>query len=128
VSLQLLFVAAKIALNELLNSPMADIQIEIQGQDAIAAAQDLFSNCGLEGNYEIDDEGAKEGTLAAIATVIGIVGGTITAAEQIRKWYKEYKQGKSGKKIEKVLIVGRNGRRLLLEDATLEQIKQILEG
>jgi hypothetical protein len=41
--------------------------------------------------------------------------------------YKEYKQGKSGKKIEKVLIQGRNGRRLLLENATLEQIKQILD-
>ena len=35
--------------------------------------------------------------------------------------------GKSGKKIEKVLIQGRNGRRLLLENATLEQIKQILD-
>lgn len=35
--------------------------------------------------------------------------------------------GKAGKKIEKVLIVGRNGRRLLLEDATIEQIQKILE-
>ncbi len=107
---------------------MADIQIEIQGPDAIAAAQDLFSNCGLEGNYEIEDQARKEGTLAAIATVIGIVGSTSAAAEQIRKWYQDYKQGKSGKKLEKVLIVGRNGRRLLLDSPTLEQIKQILEG
>ena len=105
---------------------MADIQIEIQGQDAIAAAQDLFSNCRLEGNYEIDDEAGTEGTLGAIATVIGIVGSTSAAAEQIRKWCQEYKQGKSGKKIEKVLIVGRNGQRLRLDTATLEQIKQSL--
>jgi hypothetical protein len=27
-----------------------------------------------------------------------------------------------------VLIVGRNGRRLLLKDATVEEIRQILEG
>ena len=107
---------------------MADIQIEIQGQDAIAAAQDLFSNCGLEGNYEIDDEAGTEGTLAAIATVIGVVGSTSAAAQKIRQWYQEYKQGKSGKKIEKVLIVARNGKRLLLDAATLEQIKQALEG
>lgn len=128
MSLQGLFVAAKIALMSCLYSPMADIQIEIQGQDAIAAAQDLFSNCGLEGNYEIEDEARTGGTLAAIATVIGIVGSTSATAEQIRKWYQDYKQGKPGKKIEKVLIVGRNGQRLLLDAATLEQIKQILAG
>ena len=107
---------------------MADIQIEIQGQDAIAAAQDLFSICVLEVNYEIEDEAGEDGTVAAIATVIGFVGSTNAAAEQIRKWYQDYKQGKSGKKIEKVLIVGRKGQRSLLDTPTLEQIKQILEG
>jgi hypothetical protein len=54
------------------------------------------------------------------------VGGTLAIAEQIRKWYQEYKQQQSGKKIAKVLIVGPNGRRLLLENATIEQIRQIL--
>lgn len=107
---------------------MADIQIEIQGQDAIAAAQDLFSNCGLNGNYEIVEEVPQEGTVSAIATVIGIVGTASAAAEQIRKWYQDYKQGKSGKKIEKVLIVGRKGQRLLLDTSTPEQIQQSLVG
>jgi hypothetical protein len=58
---------------------------------------------------------------------VGIVGGTLAIAEQIRKWYQEYKQSRSGKRIEKVLIVGRNGQRLLLENATVEQIQKILE-
>jgi hypothetical protein len=69
----------------------------------------------------------KETVVATVATIIGIVGGTIAIAEQIRKWYQEYKANQSGKRIEKVLIVGRNGRRILLEDATLEEIRQILE-
>ncbi|CAA9288887.1 hypothetical protein AVDCRST_MAG92-4144 [uncultured Coleofasciculus sp.] len=106
---------------------MADIQVEIQGQDAVAATEELFSTSGLEGNWETEGEAEREGTLVTIGTIIAIVGGTLAAAEQIRKWYKEYKKGKSGKKIEKVLIQGRNGRRLLLENATLEQIKQILD-
>ncbi len=106
---------------------MADIQIEIQGQDAIAATEELFSISGLSGSWETEGEADKEGTLITIGTIVAIVGGTVAIAEQIRKWYKEYKQGKSGKKIEKVLIQGRNGRRLLLENATLEQIKQILD-
>ena len=63
-----------------------------------------------------------------MGTIVGIVGGTIAVAEQIRKWYAEYKQKQSGKKIAKVLIVGRDGQRLLLENATLEEIRRILES
>lgn len=107
---------------------MADIKIEIQGQDAVAAAQDLFSNTGLEGNYEIESEAAREGSVAASATVVDMVGSTVAVAQQIRQWYQEYKQGKSGKALKKVLMVDRNGSRLLLENATQEQIKQILES
>ena len=64
--------------------------------------------------------------MATIATIVGLVGGTVAIAEQIRKWYQEYKQSQSGKKIDKVVIIGRNGQRLLLEDATVEEIRQIL--
>jgi hypothetical protein len=106
---------------------MAEIQIEVQGQGAVEATEELLSISGLSGNYEVDTEAEREGTLATIATIVGIVGGTVALAEQIRKWYQEYKQGKSGKKIQKVLIVGRNGEYLLLENATVEQIQKILE-
>jgi hypothetical protein len=49
--------------------------------------------------------------ITTIATIVGIVGGTMAIAEQIRKWDQEYKPGK---KIAKVLIVSSNGRGLLL--------------
>jgi Na+/glutamate symporter len=106
---------------------MADIQISVEGQDAVAATEELFAISGLSGNWETIGDDEKEGTLATIGAIVAIVGGTVVIAEQIRKWYQEYKKGKSGKKIEKVLIVGRRGRRLLLENATIEQIKQILD-
>ena len=44
------------------------------------------------------------------------------------KIYSQYKQKQSGKQIATVLIVGRTGRRLLLENATIEEIRQILES
>jgi hypothetical protein len=108
---------------------MANIQLEIQGQDAIAATEELLSMPELSGTWETvgENELKKEPLVTTIATIVGIVGGTIAIAEQIRKWYQEYQKGKSGKKIEKVLLVGRNGRHLVLENATLEQIKQILD-
>jgi len=87
---------------------------------------------GLEvpGGFKVVNAEApeREGVMATVATIVGIVGGAIAIAEQIRKWYQEYQAKQSGKRIEKVLIVGRNGRRLLLKDATVEEIRQILEG
>lgn len=106
---------------------MADIQISVEGQDAVAATEELFAISGLSGNWETIGDDEKEGTLATIGAIVAIAGVTVAIAEQIRKWYQEYRKGESGKKIEKVLIVSRRGRRLLLENATIEQIKQILD-
>lgn len=106
---------------------MSTLLIEVQGTDAIAATEELLAMPEITGTWETEAEAEREGVLATIATIVGLVGGTLAIAEQIRKWYQQYKQGKSGKKIEKVLIVGRNGRRLVLEGATIEQIQQILD-
>lgn len=106
---------------------MTEILVEVQGMGAVEATQDLLTIPGVTGTWETETEAEREGTLVVIATIVGIVGGTLAIAEQIRKWYQEYRRSQSGKKIEKVLIVGRNGRRLLLEDATIEQIQKILE-
>jgi hypothetical protein len=107
---------------------MAEIQLVIEGEDAIASTEELLKIPGISGNYQVSSEvSEREGVTATIASIVGIVGGSIAIAEQIRKWYQEYQGKQSGKRIEKVLIVGRNGRRLLLKDATVEQIRQILE-
>lgn len=101
---------------------MAEIRMVIEGEGAVQATEALFQIPGISGTWTTQTELEREGTLSTIATIVGIVGGTMAIAEQIRKWYQEYKQPKSGKKIVKVLIVGRNGQRLLLEDATIEEI------
>ncbi|BAS59509.1 hypothetical protein NIES2135_09620 [Leptolyngbya boryana NIES-2135] len=106
---------------------MATIQFAIEGQDAVLAAQELVSLDGIQGSWTTDDTARKEGTIAVIASVIAIVGGTVAIAEQIRKWYKEYKQGKSGTTIDKVVIVC-GSQRLLLENASAEQIQKVLES
>ena len=108
---------------------MTEIKFSIEGEDAITAAEELLAIEGITGNYTADSEDVrKEPLITTVATRVGLVGGTMAIAEQIRKWYQEYKQNQSGKKIAKVLIVGRNGRRLLLENATIEEISQILES
>ncbi len=103
------------------------IQISVEGEGAIAATTDLFSMPDINGTCEPVDETEREAVLATVGTIVGIVGGSLAIAEQLRKWYKEHHAGKNGKTIEKVLLVGQNGQRILLQNASLEQIKQILE-
>ena len=106
------------------------MKIEIQGRDAVKATEELLAIEGLEGSYETPDKVEREGTLATIATIVGIVGGSLTIAEKLYQWNNKYQkslQNPNAPRIERVLIVGNNNRRLLLKDATLEQIKEILE-
>ncbi|WP_053540541.1 hypothetical protein [Anabaena sp. WA102] len=108
---------------------MTEIKFAIEGEDAITATEELLAIEGITGNYTVNSEDVKkEAVITTVATIVGLVGGAIAIAEQIRKWYQEYQQNQSGKKIAKVLIVGRNGRRLLLENATIDEIRQILES
>ena len=107
---------------------MSEIKFAIEGDGAIEATDELLAIEGVEGSFTVDEEIQREGVLATIAIIVGIVSGTLAVAEQIRKWYEAYRAGKSGKKIAKVLIVGHNGDRLLLENATVEQIRKVLES
>jgi hypothetical protein len=102
------------------------MQIEIQGQDAIKVAQEIVNTDGVQGSYEVVSEVEKEGTLATVATIIGIVSGTIAIAEKFYQLKRKIDSPETPK-IERVLIVSKNGDRLLLKDATLEQLQKLLE-
>ncbi len=106
------------------------MKIEIQGRDAVVATKELLAIEGLEGSYQILEEverGEVNTTLVTIATIVAITSGTLDIAKQFYQWKENYFQHPTGSRIEKVLIVAPNGRRLLLKDATVEQIQEILE-
>ncbi len=103
---------------------MTAIQIGIEGEGAEEAAEALLQIPGVSGSYEAPEQ--REVTIAAIATIVGIVGGTVALAEQIRKWYQEWKKSHSGKQFD-VVILSENGR-IVLEEATVEEICQILKA
>ncbi|MBO3463589.1 hypothetical protein G7B40_031165 [Aetokthonos hydrillicola Thurmond2011] len=103
---------------------MTVIQIGIEGEGADEAAEALLQIPGISGNSEAPEQ--KEGTIAVIATIVGITGGTVALAEQIRKWYQEWKKSHSGKQFD-VVILSENGR-IVLEKATIEEICQVLKA
>ncbi|GCA93812.1 hypothetical protein [Microcystis aeruginosa] len=96
------------------------MQIEIEGADAIKVAQDIVEMEGVQGSYEVISEVEREGTLATIATIIGIISGTIAIAEKFYQ-LKQKIDSPETPKIERVLIVSKNGDRLLLKDAKLKR-------
>ena len=107
------------------------MRIEIQGQDAVVATEELLSIEGLEGSFETVDEVERGEPLTTIATIVGIAAGTLAIAEKLYQWNQKYQkslQNQVGARIEKVLIVAPNGARLLVEDVTVEQIQEILKN
>ncbi|MBE9004503.1 hypothetical protein IQ259_05520 [Fortiea sp. LEGE XX443] len=104
---------------------MAEVKLSLEGEEAGVATEKLFETTGLQGSWEVAPNSllTKEGTLAVIGTVVGIVGGTIAVAEQIRKWYQEHKR--ANKKFDVVLVAG--DVRVVLENATIEDICAVLE-
>ena len=108
---------------------MADIQLEIEGSGALAATKELLQMPGLDGSWESASEGTqREGTLATIATIVVITTEALTIAEKIYQWYQKLKQAKTEASIDKVMLIGRNGERILLKNASVEQIRRILDA
>ncbi|MGF1513512.1 MAG: hypothetical protein ACFB5Z_07435 [Elainellaceae cyanobacterium] len=70
---------------------MADILIEVQGGDAVAATEEMMAIEGLSGTYEVEGEDEKEGVLVTIATIVTIVGGTMAIAKELYQWYRAAK-------------------------------------
>jgi hypothetical protein len=104
---------------------MSEIQIAIESEDAPQAAATLLEIEGISGNYEVPTQ--REGTLVVIGTIVGIVGGTVALAEQIRKWYQEWKQKDANKRFDVEFFHPETGTRIFMENATIEEITKLLK-
>jgi hypothetical protein len=105
------------------------ILLEVEGEGAVEATEELLQMPGIVGEWQPAGEGAeRETVLATIATIVGLTVGVVELAEKIYSWYqKRRQQPDPSQRIEKALLIGRNGRRVVLKNATLEQIRQVLE-
>lgn len=105
-------------------------ELYLERADPQAAQADLEALGVLElGEREILGESTeREGTAATIITVLGIIGGAFEAASKIYEWQEKRRQAQGETaRIEKVMIVRPNGDRLLLQNASIEQIQKILD-
>ena len=108
---------------------MAEIELSIEGQGALEATQELVEIPGLTGIWypDGDTDPSKDVMMTTIVTIVGIAGGAMGIAEQIRKWYQEWKKGKEGKTIKKVTLRAPDSSQIILEEITTEQIVNVLK-
>ncbi len=106
---------------------MQPLQVAIEGIGAVDAAKALIDLPNLSGDWQTPKGTQREGMLAVIVDIVTIAGGALAAAEQIRRWYQESKKADTGRTITKAVLVGKD-KRVLLEGATVEEIKMVLES
>jgi len=112
-------------------SSVFPLRLVIEGADAISSAEALLIDTEIIGAQEPMEAGQQK-DLTTVATVVSIGGGAIggvaglvSLAEKLFQWRQGAKQ--SAQKIDKVLLITADGKRLLLEGSTAEDIKHLLQ-
>jgi hypothetical protein len=110
---------------------MTGIRFEIEGTGATVAATELLEIPGLSGHVEnVDGEPTRSipELLELSIAIVGLTGGVLGIAESIHTWYERCKSSNEPKQtLEKVVLEGRNGKRIILSKASVEDIRAILE-
>ncbi len=101
---------------------------EIEGEEAVAATEDLLALDGVEGTYRIPEE-VQKGALTTVATIVGLASGAMAITDRLIQWREKYlKSDTASPRLTKVLIIDDQGNRLLLKSATAAQIQAILKA
>jgi hypothetical protein len=106
---------------------MADLQLEIEGEGAISASEELLKFEGFSGSYTVEsDEDQKEIAIATVVAIVSLTAGTMTIANHIYNWYQNSRKKPTSLIDKAILICG--SKKILLENATIEQIQKFLES
>ena len=106
------------------------IVIAIDGPGARQALDELFAIDGIVGEPRAPEQPRRVtrdgGLLAAVGSIVGIVGGIAPIVASIVKWYAKRKQTSPNPGFH-VVIEDAKGNRISLDHATPEQIASALQ-
>ncbi|MBI4747504.1 MAG: hypothetical protein HY774_03405 [Acidobacteria bacterium] len=105
---------------------MPAIRLIVEGEHAVDASRNLQEIQELTATVEPIVEEHKEIALATIVSIVAMTAGAVTVADKLIIWYRDWKKGKDEKRIEKVIIEGPDGTRVLMENAKPEDVAAIL--
>ena len=105
------------------------IAISIEGPDADDALDEFFAIAGIVGEPQWDEPEVvyrDAGLIAAVGTIVSIVGGIASLVSSIIEWREKWKSAHADDRLSAV-IQDAKGNRLLLDNATPEQIAAALQ-
>jgi hypothetical protein len=104
------------------------ITVAVEGPDADRALGELLAIPGIRGDVQPTEQDAIRrdgGVLVAIGAIVGIASGLASVVDSIIEWRGKWKAAREGKRLN-VVIEDARGNRLVLDDATPEQITRAL--
>ncbi|MFC8128745.1 hypothetical protein [Streptomyces sp. NPDC057302] len=105
-------------------TPLAELVIE--GPDAALAARELMDPDVVRGRIDAYDGDYREPmTLAVVASVIGLVAAGAQLSDHVVRWYAKWRGPAA--RIEKAVLILPDGRRVVLEDTTPSELRQLLK-
>ena len=105
------------------------ISVGIGGDEAARALDELLAIPGIRGSADPSDASGPTrdgGLLAATATIVGIIGGAVAIAAQIIAWRDQWKKRAGATRLDAILEDAK-GNRVILDNATLEEVTAALE-
>ena len=104
------------------------LKLEIIGAASSKATEELLLLEGLQCTVEESEK--YRDPLTIIASIVAILGGTFAAAEQLYQWYQRWKSSQSQDKkgVDRIVIVSSKGDVILLDTASLEDLRKLLES
>ncbi|MFL5537428.1 MAG: hypothetical protein ACJ8J0_00460 [Longimicrobiaceae bacterium] len=106
------------------------IAIAIDGPGARQALDEFFAIDGIVGEPRAPEQPRRVtrdgGLLMAIGAIVGIVGGVTSVVSNIIDWRTKWKQAHPDRRMN-VVIEDAKGTRLLLDNATPEQLTSVLQ-
>lgn len=105
------------------------ITIAIEGPGAGRALDDLLGIEGIEGHAEPAERGpvTRDGGLfVAVGAIVGIAVGVAEIVSKILEWRDRLKKAQATNRLN-IVIEDAKGNRLLLDNATPEQITAVLQ-
>ncbi|HEY9298762.1 hypothetical protein [Microcoleus sp. FACHB-68] len=104
---------------------MAEVTMAIEGTGAVEAAEALLSSPDItRGTWQPVEATRPDKVVSVIVHILSAASGE-ALSQQINNWYQKYQEALLAKKIDKVVLVA-NGKRLLLEESSLDDLRQTI--
>ncbi|MBW4679902.1 MAG: hypothetical protein KME19_07295 [Microcoleus vaginatus WJT46-NPBG5] len=103
---------------------MAEVTMAIEGKGAVEAAEALLSSPDIQGTWQPVEATRPDKVVSVIVHILSAASGE-ALSQRINNWYQKYQEALLAKTIDKVVVVA-NGKRLLLEESSLDDLRQTI--